>query len=60
MTNKTLIMSIVILAGILILIAAYSAEAVSALTSINPVGAVMAAFAVVVGFTWLLKTAKKV
>jgi hypothetical protein len=53
-------MSIVILVGILILIAAYSAEAVSALTSINPVGAVMAAFAAVVGFTWLLKTAKKV
>jgi hypothetical protein len=45
----------IIVAAILTVMLAFSAEAVSALASINLVGVLAAAFAAVVGFAWFIK-----
>ncbi len=56
MHNKTFVMSAtVIVAAILTLMMVFSAEAVSAIASINLIGVCAAAFAAVVGFAWLIK-----
>ena len=56
MSKRIFITTIAVVLGlILTLAAAYSSGAVSVLPSINPVGALAAAFAAVVGFAWLLR-----
>jgi hypothetical protein len=48
----------IVFALALAVVLAFSAEAVSAFSSINLTGALAAAFAVVVGLAWFLRTAK--
>lgn len=56
MQKKIYAMSAAILAvTFLAVVLVFSAEAVSTLANINPVGALAAAFAAVVGFAWLVK-----
>ena len=60
MLNKTYVMGVFIFfAAVLTVALAFSAEAISAFSSINPTGALAAVFAVVVGFAWFLRKAKR-
>ena len=56
MHNKTFVMgATVIVAAILTAMLAFSAEAISVIASINPIGILAAIFAAIVGFVWFIK-----
>jgi hypothetical protein len=59
MRGRMLIAGVAVFAVVLTLLIAYSAEALSVLSNINPSGALAATFAAVVGFVWFLKTTKR-
>ena len=59
MLSKTYVMgAFIVFAAVLTVALAFSAEAVSALSSINLTGALAAVFAAVVGFVWFKKNVK--
>jgi len=45
----------IVVATIVTMMLAFSAEAISAIASINPIGTLAAMFAAIVGFAWLVK-----
>jgi len=56
MHKRAFVMSAaVVVTAISTVMLAFSAEALSALASINPIGILAAAFAAVVGFAWFIK-----
>ena len=56
MHKRTFVMSAtVVFATIVTVMLAFSAEAISVVASINPMGILAAMFAAVVGFAWFIK-----
>ena len=56
MRYRTFVISAtVIIAAVLTMMVVFSAEAISALTSVNLAGILAATFAAVVGFAWFIK-----